>query len=172
MLNQMQKKNRILGWPYWLGALLLSGLNIALFASTGSPWSITTTITYWGAYIFQTIGGSPESWLFFLERPMLFKSSPLLYHGTWLNLGLMYGALLSSLFSSQLRVRKTRSRKMWLGALLGGILMGYGARLSLGCNIGALIGGIASMSFHGWVFGVFVAVGAYLGSKILLHLYQ
>jgi len=159
MLNQMQKKNRILGWPYWLGAL---------FASTGSPWSITTTITYWGAYIFQTIGGSPESWLFFLERPMLFKSSPLLYHGTWLNLGLMYGALLSSLFSSQLRVRKTRSRKMWLGALLGGILMG----LSLGCNIGALIGGIASMSFHGWVFGVFVAVGAYLGSKIMLHLYQ
>ena len=30
--------------------------------------------------------------------------------------------------------------------------MGYGARLSFGCNIGAYFSGIASTSLHGWLW--------------------
>ena len=39
-----------------------------------------------------------------------------------------------------------------LAAAIGGLLMGYGARLSFGCNIGALFSGIASGSLHGWLW--------------------
>ena len=34
-----------------------------------------------------------------------------------------------------------------LSAAIGGLLMGIGARLSFGCNIGAFLGGTASGSF-------------------------
>jgi hypothetical protein len=34
---------------------------------------------------------------------------------------------------------------------VGGSLLGYGARLAYGCNIGAYFSGIASSSLHGWL---------------------
>jgi len=56
-----------------------------------------------------------------------------------------------------------------IGAVAGGLLMGYGARLAMGCNIGALFSGTASLSLHGWVFWLFLIVGAYVGSQILVR---
>ncbi|WDC85116.1 YeeE/YedE thiosulfate transporter family protein [Caloramator sp. mosi_1] len=50
--------------------------------------------------------------------------------------------------------------------------MGYGARISFGCNIGALFSGVASMSLHGWVFMVFIFVGAFIGSKLLVKYFM
>ena len=41
--------------------------------------------------------------------------------------------------------------------------MGYGARLAYGCNIGAYLGGIASGSLHGWVWGI----AAFAGSSLI-----
>ena len=38
--------------------------------------------------------------------------------------------------------------------------MGYGARLSFGCNIGALFSGIASGSVHGWLWFAAAFVGS------------
>src|ERR1700732_4360162 len=39
-----------------------------------------------------------------------------------------------------------------IAAVLGGLLLGYGARLAYGCNIGAYFSGIASSSLHGWLW--------------------
>ena len=44
--------------------------------------------------------------------------------------------------------------------------MGYGARIAFGCNIGALLGGIASGSLHGWGWLVFAAGGSVLGVRV------
>ena len=43
---------------------------------------------------------------------------------------------------------------------MGGVLMGYGARLSFGCNIGALFSGIATGSLHGWLWFAAAFVGS------------
>ena len=48
-------------------------------------------------------------------------------------------------------------------AVLGGLLMGYGARLAFGCNIGALFSGIASGSLHGWLWMAAALAGTALG---------
>jgi uncharacterized protein len=48
-----------------------------------------------------------------------------------------------------------------MGLVVG--LMGYGARIAFGCNIGAYFGGIASFSLHGWLWGVMAIVGTYVG---------
>jgi len=51
-------------------------------------------------------------------------------------------------------------------------LMGYGARLTAGCNIGALFSGISSLSLSGWVYAVFLFLGAFIGSKLLVKFFM
>ena len=58
-------------------------------------------------------------------------------------------------FSSFLAVCEMGPRGM-----LGGLLMGYGARLAYGCNIGAYLGGLASGSAHGWAWAIMAFAGS------------
>ncbi|MFC7692969.1 YeeE/YedE thiosulfate transporter family protein [Paeniroseomonas aquatica] len=53
-----------------------------------------------------------------------------------------------------------------LAAVFGGLLLGYGARLAHGCNIGAYFSGIASGSLHGWAWMVAAFFGNVLGTRI------
>jgi hypothetical protein len=41
--------------------------------------------------------------------------------------------------------------------------MGYGARISTGCNIGAMVVGIASGSLHGWAWMALAFLGSIAG---------
>ena len=45
-------------------------------------------------------------------------------------------------------------------------MLGYGARLAFGCNIGAYFSGIASGSLHGWVWMVAAFAGNMAGVKL------
>nr|WP_315982642.1 YeeE/YedE thiosulfate transporter family protein [Aliamphritea spongicola] len=49
------------------------------------------------------------------------------------------------------------------GFRTGGLMLGYGATISFGCNIGAFFGGIVSGSMHGWLWLVGAIIGSYLG---------
>ena len=51
-------------------------------------------------------------------------------------------------------------------AALGGLLMGWGARLGFGCNIGAFVGGVASGSLHGWVWFAAALAGCAVGIRL------
>ncbi len=51
-------------------------------------------------------------------------------------------------------------------AIFGGLLLGYGARIAYGCNIGAYFSGVASTSLHGWLW----LAGALLGTPLGIHL--
>lgn len=48
--------------------------------------------------------------------------------------------------------------------------MGYGAGLAMGCTVGAFFSAIPSLALNGWVFGVALAGGAYLGTHALRYL--
>jgi uncharacterized protein len=56
--------------------------------------------------------------------------------------------------------------KSLLAAGIGGLLMGWGARLGFGCNIGAFVGGIASGSVHGWVWFAACLPGCLIGIRL------
>ena len=56
--------------------------------------------------------------------------------------------------------------KLAAASVIGGLLMGYGARLAFGCNIGAYFGGIASFSLHGWVWMIVALAASYLALYI------
>jgi hypothetical protein len=43
--------------------------------------------------------------------------------------------------------------------LAGGILLGWGATIGLGCTIGTLLSGIMAGALSGWIFGAAVFIG-------------
>ena len=53
-----------------------------------------------------------------------------------------------------------------VAAVVGGLLLGFGARLAYGCNIGAYFSGIASGSLHGWVWLVAAFIGSIIGTRL------
>lgn len=156
-------------WPYWIGGILLALLNIALLYSTGSAWSITTGLLYWGAFLLEKTGISPSEWYYFNSYDYGLKAGrTFLYNSyTVLNIAIIIGALIAVLYAKEFKWKKIKNIKQLLAALTGGIIMGYGTRLSFGCNIGAYFSSIPSFSLQGWVFAAFMFVGAWIGSKIL-----
>jgi len=53
--------------------------------------------------------------------------------------------------------------KLLLVSVIGGLLLGYGARLAFGCNIDGMFAGIASGSLHGWLWMFAGFVGTWAG---------
>jgi hypothetical protein len=49
----------------------------------------------------------------------------------------------------------------------GGVLMGYGAGLASGCNIGAFFSAVPSLGLNGAVFGSAVLLGSLAGLQII-----
>ncbi len=160
-------------WTYVTGAVVLALFNSALLASTGKAWGVTTSFAYWGAWAWEAVGGSPKSWLYFNEvKPAFQKLTFLTDPGTLINLGVIVGALLACLLAGQFKIKKVKSNRQIVAAILGGLLMGLGARIAFGCNIGSLFSAIPSMSMHGWVFLPFMFCGAFLGSRLLVKYFM
>lgn len=150
----------------------MGGLSLAYLLLARRPWGITSAWAYWTGWLAQVLGGEVSSWPYWRDMGLtVYLASPWLYHGTWSNLGLILGALLSSLLAREGRWRLPRRWPVALVGLAGGLLMGYGARLAMGCNIGALLGGIGAFSPHGWLFAAGLLAGAALGAWLLPRLF-
>ena len=163
--NQMFKKP----WPYWVGGSLLGIVNILLFYKTGVAWKSSLGIAYWGAGILEGLGINIEQWSYFQSSVGKLSKGNTFYYNmyTFMNIGMVAGALLATLWASELKWRKCKKSQIGYG-LLGGILMGVGVRIALGCNLGAYFSAIPSFSLHGWIFAIAMFVGAGIGIKILL----
>jgi uncharacterized membrane protein YedE/YeeE len=157
-----------------IGAVLLSLFQIVTLAATGEPWGVSGAFANWGAWIYTAIGGSVDKWNYFSsEGAQATLNSGLLNDPSSIrNLGVIFGALFATLLASQFKIKKIKSKKQIVAAILGGLLMGYGARIGFGCNIGALYSGISSLSLSGWVFAVFLFLGAVVGSKLLVKYFM
>jgi uncharacterized membrane protein YedE/YeeE len=171
--NKVFKKIVKDSWPYLTGAVLLGLLNIAFFILSKTPWGITTPFSYWGGWILRSAGVPIEHWGYFAGPHKAALTQNILTNGgSLVDLGIIFGALLASLAASQFKVKKIKSVSQVVAAVSGGLLMGYGARIAFGCNIGALFSGIASSSLHGWVYLVFMFAGAWIGSKLLVKFFM
>jgi uncharacterized protein len=156
------------GWPLLWGAGALAALNVATLLVAGRPWGITWGFALWGAKIVDAAGidmSAAAYWRW--PYPARALAAPLAEDITSvMNIGIVCGALLAAglagKFSPILRIPLPSIA----AAIFGGLLLGYGARLAFGCNIGALFSGIASGSPHGWLWLVFALVGTYAGIRL------
>jgi len=141
-------------WPLMAAGLALALLNIATLVTAGHPWSVTFGFGLWGAKVVQATGIPIESWAFWTwPGPAKALGASVLADVTSvMNFGIVLGAALAAGLAGKFAPRASLPLASILAAAIGGVLMGYGARLSFGCNIGALFSGIASGSLHGWLW--------------------
>ncbi|MEL6977666.1 MAG: YeeE/YedE family protein [Pseudomonadota bacterium] len=148
-------------WSRALGAAVLAGVVIACFLTLGRPWGITAAYPLWAGQIAEAAGLPIRSfgdWRSVgLDRSVFEDATSVM------NFGVMLGALGAAGLAGAFAPRLSLTGRDALTAIVGGLLMGYGARLAYGCNVGGFIGGIASASLHGWWWLLFGALGSFLG---------
>lgn len=152
-------------WPLIGAGLALAFLNIATLLLAGHPWSITYGFGLWGAKIAQAVGIDVASWEFWTwpAQAQALNSSVLADTVSVMDFGLVLGAALAASIAGKFAPKASIPLGSLLAAIIGGLLMGYGARLSFGCNIGALFSGIATGSLHGWLWFASAFVGSFAG---------
>ncbi|WP_343800012.1 YeeE/YedE family protein [Bacillus carboniphilus] len=149
-------------WPLFVAAVVLAVLNALTLTVRGTPWGITSAFALWGGKFLSATGVDVTSWGYFSgANGEALKTTVLADSTSVMNFGIMLGAFISASFQGTFKPRKIK-----LGvagaSILGGLLMGYGARLAFGCNIGAYFGGISSFSLHGWVWMIMAMLGTFL----------
>lgn len=86
----------------------------------------------------------------------------------WLVIGIVLASLAAALPGRRVRLEKTTAFNS-ITALLGGVLLGWGAMIGLGCTIGVLLSGTHAFALSGWVFGAAVVGAAGLSFRLGLH---
>jgi uncharacterized membrane protein YedE/YeeE len=149
---------------YVIGGAVIGLLCIFVFAAGGHPWSVTFGYTVWGAKIASALGYDFSHAAFWqwpgpkhaLAESVLSDTSSLT------DFGMLFGAMAAAAATKPFAATAWPPAKSLLAAAVGGLLMGWGARLGFGCNIGAFVSGVASGSLHGWVW-----FGAAMGGSLI-----
>jgi uncharacterized membrane protein YedE/YeeE len=154
-------------WPLVGAGLVLAGANVLTLFVAGHPWSVTWGFGLWAAKIADAAGVDVASWPFWASGPAAraLAASVLEDSVSVMNFGIVLGAALAAGVAGRFAPKAPLPVGSIVAAVLGGLLMGYGARLSFGCNIGALFSGIASGSLHGWLWFAAAFAGSWAGIR-------
>ena len=154
-------------WPLYWGALALALLNVLTLLLSGQPWGETSAFALWGSIALDGFGfHGVRDWTYWagnvdaLDRPILLDVP------TLMDFGIVLGAMAAAATGGRFNLHIGGNARIWLGALLGGILMGYGARLSGGCNIGAYFSAGASGSISAWAWVLLAIAGSAIGIRL------
>jgi uncharacterized membrane protein YedE/YeeE len=155
-------------WPILGGAVALAVLNFATLVLSGRPWGITAAFALWGSKAAQQLGVNVTSWHYWSA-----PAAQATLHGSALkdvtsvmDFGIIVGALLAAALAGRFAPTSRIPLRSAIAAIAGGVMLGYGARLAYGCNIGSYFSGIASGSLHGWVWIVMAFTGNVVGTRL------
>ncbi len=155
-------------WPILAGALALAVLNFATLAIAGRPWGITAAFALWGSQILDAFGFDVAFWPFWQTpaNAAALNTTILADITSVMDIGIILGAFLAAALAGPVDWRWRMGAGAVFSAILGGLLMGYGARLAFGCNIGAYFSGLASASLHAWIWVPAALAGSALGLRL------
>ena len=153
-------------WPTWVGGVLIGFLATLSYLRVG-PLGVTAELGSVARTAADGLGWLPER----LEGLDSFsgcatavKEALLSNNGLFI-LGLVVASWASALLAGDFQPKRPRVSEL-LRNLLGGVLLGWGSMLALGCTVGTLLSGIMAGALSGWVFAVFCLVGVLLGLRI------
>ena len=160
--NYMPSRN------YVIGGFTIGLLCIAVFVAGGHPWSVTFGYTVWGAKAATALGFDLSHAAFWQwPGPKRALSDSILSDTSSLtDFGMLFGAMAAAAASKPFAATAWPPVKSLLAAGIGGLLMGWGARIGFGCNIGAFVGGVASGSLHGWIWFLAALPGCLIGIRL------
>ena len=151
--------------PY-LGGALLGVVLFAAFFITGNGLGASGAVNRVQIAIVDAFAPDHVDRVAYFARVAGGNRNPLLHPSVLMLLGTFIGGFLSGLYHRRLKVeirkgpRISNTTRLTL-ALLGGAVMGYGARMARGCTSGQALSGGAVLSVGSWTFMFAVFGGAY-----------
>lgn len=143
------------GWK-WLPTGIVVGLigilSFPLSAAAGRNYPLG--ITGGWINIFQSL----IKWQAVVEEQI--KLTALNWEGAEV-VGIVLGALVASLIAGEFALRAPEP-KLLLQTLIGGLLMGFGAVISSGCNIGHILSGVPQLSIGSILGGISIILGGWI----------
>lgn len=163
-------------WTLKQGAVGMTIIFVLMMGLTKSGWGASTPYGFWFGKVLNIFGVSATSLSNFTHQPAAVYSGPFLANGvTVQNLGIFLGAIIfiftAGLFKQTMHSVSTLNFKSASLFALGGFTMGFGTRLSNGCNVGALYTPIAQFSVSGWIFLAALVLGGIIGNKLSKTIY-
>jgi hypothetical protein len=115
---------------------------------------VTSAFGLWGSKVLAALGVGVAAWPSWQSagNAAALRASVFSDITSVMDIGILLGALLAAGLAGWFAPLWRVPLKSLLAAVLGGLMLGYGARISYGCNIGAYFSGIASSSIHGWLW--------------------
>lgn len=138
------------------------GLSIRGTVFDPGYWYVTTQEAQWVGWVLHKLGWNNMDNIFFGYINGI--PNPAVNPADWMSLALVGGAATMALLNNEFKFKKpTRELALW--AVIGGFFMGIGSRLALGCNVGGFFVRVANGDPAGWLFGIGMIGGAFLGVK-------
>lgn len=156
-------------WPLLWGAVGLALLNVATLILSSRPWGETAAFVLWGSRIGDHLGLTDSAFWLYWQRPGYTEQldAPILTDVTSvMDFAIPLGAAFAAAISGAFRLTWGGGLRPWAGAIAGGLLMGYGARLSNGCNISAYFSSLAAGNASGWLWLALALAGCWIGLKL------
>lgn len=153
------------GWPAVVGGAALGGISVVMY-TVHMPWGVTGELTRAANAAMSALGAPPPAALGLADIggcAARAEETGLFSHTFAVTVGLLPGAAVGALLAREFKLRFPARAIRYAQSLGGGVLMGLGSGLAIGCTIGAFFSSIASLSLSGWLFGAALAGGAYLG---------
>ncbi len=155
-------------WPLMWGAVGLALVNVATLLLARRPWGVTSALALWGSKMAGALGVDVAAWSYWAApaRAAQLQASVLADPSSVENFGIMIGAFAAAGLAGRLAPARSIPAGSLAAAIVGGLLLGYGARVASGCNIGAYFSGVASTSLHGWLWMVAGLAGNAAGMRL------
>jgi uncharacterized membrane protein YedE/YeeE len=157
-------------WNATTTGIIVAILSVLIMA-WWRPWGAVGAIRNWGDWMLLKAGiynGDLAELVGFVNDdgdPILTKS--ILYNtGSVIGLGFIGGAFISACLGGQFAFRFPPIRE-YVKAILAGILMGIGAALAGGCNIGGMYNAIGNLAANGFAMWVGLVPGVIFGLWLL-----
>jgi uncharacterized membrane protein YedE/YeeE len=169
----------------WKAAIFLAFIGLISYMAVGKPMGVTTGYTKLGAYLeYFLFKGHLEGTAFFKAKSLDYVhplTSIRMQGGAGpgfdvisaiefpLIIGIIFGSALSSFLLKEFRLCFRVPYRQYISSFAGGFLMGIAARLSQGCNVAHLLGGLPLLTGQSILFLVGLFPGAWLGSRIFVN---
>lgn len=157
-------------WPAWIGGLLVGVISAVAYLRV-SPLGVTAELGSLARTATDKLGLLPAT----LHGLDTFRGCATAVKTALLSPnGMFVAGMIGASFASALAARQFAPRAPtideMLRGLLGGVLMGWGAMVALGCTVGVLLSGIHAGALSGWVFLVFCFGGMIAGLSLRCRL--
>jgi len=159
-------------WPAWVGGAIVGVLGTMAYLRVG-PLGVTAEIGGRARQAATSLGIVPArlEGLDTLRGCITVVRDALLTNNGVFIAALVVAAFAAALVAGQFKPARPTPGQMLRG-LTGGVLLGWGAMIGLGCTVGTFLSGTMAGALSGWVYGVSIFAGVaatlYLGRRLRL----